>query len=66
MLGRNAWLGTTASDGLALTGEHQARLVAAKPPSPGSAALSVVSPEAVFVHRKQSSGSPATRSLTVS
>jgi NifC-like ABC-type porter len=63
MLGRNAWPGTATHDGLRLTGGGH--LVAAEPvASPpggtatGSAALAVISPEAVSLHRERPSGSP--------
>ncbi|WP_231905267.1 MULTISPECIES: ABC transporter permease [Streptomycetaceae] len=56
MLGRNAWAGTATGDGLQLPGG--ARLVAADPVPAGAAALAVVGPEAVSLHRERPSGSP--------
>ncbi|MCQ4080243.1 ABC transporter permease [Streptomyces sp. RB6PN25] len=56
MLGRNAWAGTAKADGLELPGG--ARLVAAEPLPEGTAALAVVGPEAVSLHRVRPSGSP--------
>ncbi|WP_128977720.1 ABC transporter permease [Streptomyces roseicoloratus] len=56
MLGRNAWPGTATPDGLALDGGGT--LVAAEVPPPGTAALAIVAPEAVSVHRERPAGSP--------
>lgn len=57
MLGRNAWPGTAAADGtLGLAGGG--RLVVADPLPEGAAALAVVAPEAVSVHRVRPGGSP--------
>ncbi|MGH3311187.1 MAG: ABC transporter ATP-binding protein, partial [Streptomyces sp.] len=56
MLGRNAWTGTTTGDGMELPGG--ARLVAAEPAEPGAAALAVIAPEAVSLHRDRPTGSP--------
>ncbi|MFE9254206.1 ABC transporter permease [Streptomyces sp. NPDC006879] len=56
MLGRNAWPGTATGDGLALEGGGT--LVTAEPLSAGTAALAVIAPEAVAVHRTRPSGSP--------
>ncbi|MFE2934248.1 ABC transporter permease [Streptomyces sp. NPDC059278] len=57
MLGRNAWPGTAAPDGtLALAGGG--RLVVADTPAEGAAALAIIAPEAVSVHRDRPGGSP--------
>ncbi|PWI44619.1 ABC transporter permease [Streptomyces sp. ICBB 8177] len=58
MLGRNAWTGTLAGAELRLPGG--ARLVAAEAPqdADGRAALAVVGPEAVALHRDRPEGSP--------
>ncbi|MFJ2938343.1 ABC transporter permease [Streptomyces sp. NPDC087219] len=56
MLGRNAWPGTATPEGLALDGGGA--LVATDPPPPGTAALAIVAPEAVSVHREKPEGSP--------
>ncbi|URN15111.1 MULTISPECIES: ABC transporter permease [Streptomyces] len=58
MLGRNAWPGTVCGGGLDTA--DGARLVTAADPAPadGSAALAVVAPEAVSLHRARPSGSP--------
>ncbi|MFI9117373.1 ABC transporter permease [Streptomyces venezuelae] len=56
MLGRNAWPGTATADGLAL--DDGGMLVAAEPPPPGTAALAIVAPEAVSLHRERPAGSP--------
>ncbi|MCP9957409.1 ABC transporter permease [Streptomyces sudanensis] len=58
MLGRNAWPGTVRGGGLDTA--DGARLVTAADPAPadGSAALAVVAPEAVSLHRARPSGSP--------
>ncbi|MER5629050.1 ABC transporter permease [Streptomyces nitrosporeus] len=56
MLGRNAWAGTATADGLELPGGG--RLVVAEPLPPGTAALAVIGPEAVSVHRRRPDGSP--------
>ncbi|WNI21903.1 ABC transporter permease [Streptomyces sp. ITFR-16] len=57
MLGRNAWPGTAADDGLRLRdGGH---LVVADPlPAAGTPVLAVIAPEAVSVHRERPTGSP--------
>ncbi|WP_275465888.1 ABC transporter permease [Streptomyces noursei] len=56
MLGRNAWPGTAAGDGLTLAeGGH---LVAADPLPDGTRALAVIAPEAVAVHIEKPVGSP--------
>ncbi|WP_274917468.1 ABC transporter permease [Streptomyces sp. WZ-12] len=56
MLGRNAWPGTAADGGLALTGGG--RLVVADPLPDGTRALAVIAPEAVSVHLDRPTGSP--------
>lgn len=57
MLGRNAWPGTAAPDGtLALAGGG--RLVVADTLAEGVAALAIIAPEAVSVHRDRPGGSP--------
>ncbi|MFF1957567.1 ABC transporter permease [Streptomyces sp. NPDC058220] len=56
MLGRNAWPGTFGPDGLDLTAGG--RLVVAEPSADGSAALAIIAPEAVSVHRDRPGGSP--------
>ncbi|GAA3170536.1 MULTISPECIES: ABC transporter permease [Streptomyces] len=56
MLGRNAWPGTTTADGLALDGGG--RVIAADPLPEGAAALAILAPEAVSVHRERPAGSP--------
>lgn len=58
MLGRNAWPGTVRDGGLDTA--DGARLVTAADPAPadGAAALAVVAPEAVALHRARPSGSP--------
>ncbi|MEU3074143.1 ABC transporter permease [Streptomyces laurentii] len=56
MLGRNAWPGTATGDGLALA--DGGTLVAAEPLPAGAAALAVIPPEAVAVHRERPGGSP--------
>ncbi|MEU8762424.1 ABC transporter permease [Streptomyces sp. NPDC048659] len=56
MLGRNAWPGTAAPEGLALDGGGA--LVAAEPPPAGTRALAIVAPEAVSLHREKPAGSP--------
>ncbi|WP_435837684.1 ABC transporter permease [Streptantibioticus parmotrematis] len=58
MLGRNAWTGTLDGAELCLPGG--ARLVAAEAPqgADGDAALAVVGPEAVALHRDRPEGSP--------
>ncbi|MFF2651146.1 ABC transporter permease [Streptomyces sp. NPDC058045] len=56
MLGRNAWPGTATEDGLQLAAGG--RLVVAEPAAPGTAALAVVAPEAVSLHRERPTGSP--------
>ncbi|MFJ6462146.1 ABC transporter permease [Streptomyces sp. NPDC091387] len=56
MLGRNAWPGTATADGLQLHGGG--RLVIAEPLPAGTAALAVIAPEAVSVHRTEPGGSP--------
>ncbi|MEU9606963.1 ABC transporter permease [Streptomyces sp. NPDC048057] len=56
MLGRNAWPGTAAGNGLDLTGGG--RLVVADPLPEGTRALAIIAPEAVSVHRERPGGSP--------
>lgn len=56
MLGRNAWPGTFEAD--ALTLEGGGRLVVADPMPGGTAALAIIAPEAVSVHRDRPAGSP--------
>ncbi|MER5368693.1 ABC transporter permease [Streptomyces sp. NPDC002722] len=57
MLGRNAWPGTAAPDGtLVLAGGG--RLVVADSLAEGAAALAIIAPEAVSVHRDRPGGSP--------
>ncbi|MFF2807426.1 ABC transporter permease [Streptomyces sp. NPDC058000] len=56
MLGRNAWSGTAAGDGLALPGGGH--LVVADPLPDGTEALAVIAPEAVSVHVDRPAGSP--------
>ncbi|GGN53642.1 hypothetical protein GCM10012285_45740 [Streptomyces kronopolitis] len=56
MLGRNAWPGTAAGDGLTLTGGG--RLVLADRLPEGVRALAVIAPEAVSIHLARPAGSP--------
>ncbi|MFD9814095.1 ABC transporter permease [Streptomyces sp. NPDC059080] len=56
MLGRNAWPGTATADGLALDGGGH--VIAADPLPEGTAALAILAPEAVSVHRERPGGSP--------
>ncbi|SEB89659.1 ABC transporter permease [Streptomyces sp. 2314.4] len=56
MLGRNAWPGTAAGDGLALT--EGGRLVLADRLPEGVRALAIIAPEAVSVHLDKPAGSP--------
>lgn len=56
MLGRNAWPGTATAEGLRLDGGGL--LVVADPLPAGTAALAVIAPEAVSVHRAEPGGSP--------
>ncbi|MFE0040398.1 ABC transporter permease [Streptomyces sp. NPDC059015] len=56
MLGRNAWPGTTTSQGLLLP--DGGTLVVADPLPPGTEALAIIAPEAVSVHQERPSGSP--------
>ncbi|MFF4700448.1 ABC transporter permease [Streptomyces chattanoogensis] len=56
MLGRNAWPGTAADDGLRLTGGG--RLVVAERLADGAPALAIIAPEAVSVHLGRPTGSP--------
>ena len=56
MLGRNAWPGTAAADGVELAGGG--RLVVADPLTPGAEVLAIIAPEAVSVHRERPGGSP--------
>ncbi|GAA3748680.1 ABC transporter permease [Streptomyces tremellae] len=56
MLGRNAW--SCTSGGGALDVAPHGRLVVAEPPPEGAAALAVISPEAVALHRARPEGSP--------
>uniref|UniRef100_A0AAU2VHU7 ABC transporter permease n=1 Tax=Streptomyces sp. NBC_00008 TaxID=2903610 RepID=A0AAU2VHU7_9ACTN len=56
MLGRNAWPGTATAEGLRL---HDGGLLVIADPLPaGTAALAVIAPEAVSVHRTEPGGSP--------
>ncbi|MFC0600930.1 ABC transporter permease [Streptomyces palmae] len=57
MLGRNAWLGSTTANGLALApdGPH---LVAAEPLPAGAPGLAIIPPEAVSLHRDRPAGGP--------
>ncbi|MFF9348844.1 ABC transporter permease [Streptomyces sp. NPDC014734] len=57
MLGRNAWPGTAAADGTLRLADG-GRLVVADPLAEGTAALAVIGPEAVSVHRDRPGGSP--------
>ncbi|MEV6420863.1 ABC transporter permease [Streptomyces sp. NPDC051662] len=56
MLGRNAWPGRSGPAGFELTAGG--RLVVAEPPAEGTAALAIIAPEAVSVHRERPGGSP--------
>ncbi|MFG2710715.1 ABC transporter permease [Streptomyces goshikiensis] len=56
MLGRNAWQGTASAGGLALAAGG--RLVLAEELPDGVAALAIIAPEAVSVHRERPAGSP--------
>ncbi|MFE2249146.1 TOBE domain-containing protein, partial [Streptomyces lavendulae] len=56
MLGRNAWPGTASADGIALG--PGGRLVVAEALPEGAAALAIIAPEAVAVHRERPGGSP--------
>ncbi|MCB5166741.1 ABC transporter permease [Streptomyces bambusae] len=56
MLGRNAWPGTVA-DGV-LTTAGGGRLILADAAPEGAAALAIIAPEAVAVHRERPGGSP--------
>ncbi|MFE7565860.1 ABC transporter permease [Streptomyces sp. NPDC057539] len=56
MLGRNAWPGRSGPDGFELAAGG--RLVVAEPPAEGTAALAIIAPEAVSVHRERPGGSP--------
>ncbi|ATZ28293.1 Fe(3+) ions import ATP-binding protein FbpC [Streptomyces lavendulae subsp. lavendulae] len=56
MLGRNAWPGTASADGMALG--PGGRLVVAESLPEGAAALAIIAPEAVAVHRERPGGSP--------
>ncbi|MFJ4914263.1 ABC transporter permease [Streptomyces sp. NPDC088726] len=56
MLGRNAWPGTATAEGLRL--DDGGLLVIADPLPAGTAALAVIAPEAVSVHRTEPGGSP--------
>ncbi|MFD4856256.1 ABC transporter permease [Streptomyces atratus] len=56
MMGRNAWPGTSAEDGLLFPGGG--RLLIADPLPAGTPALAVIAPEAVSVHRDKPGGSP--------
>ncbi|MFF5973181.1 ABC transporter permease [Streptomyces sp. NPDC012769] len=57
MLGRNAWPGTAAEEGLVLA-EGGGTLIAADPLAPGTEVLAIIPPEAVAVHRERPGGSP--------
>ncbi|MFC9652303.1 MULTISPECIES: ABC transporter permease [unclassified Streptomyces] len=56
MLGRNAWAGRSGPAGFELTAGG--RLIVAEPPAEGTAALAIIAPEAVSVHRERPAGSP--------
>ncbi|MFD7089547.1 ABC transporter permease [Streptomyces sp. NPDC059896] len=56
MLGRNAWAGRSGPAGFELTAGG--RLIVAEPPAEGTAALAIIAPEAVSVHRERPTGSP--------
>ncbi|MEV7611913.1 ABC transporter permease [Streptomyces sp. NPDC089799] len=56
MLGRNAWPGTTTTDGLKLAAGGT--VTVADPVPEGSQALAIVAPEAVSLHRARPTGSP--------
>ncbi|MFD8292428.1 ABC transporter permease [Streptomyces lavendulae] len=56
MLGRNAWPGTASADGMAVG--PGGRLVVAEALPEGAAALAIIAPEAVAVHRERPGGSP--------
>ncbi|MEV6796369.1 ABC transporter permease [Streptomyces sp. NPDC051320] len=56
MLGRNAWPGRAAPEGLALPGGG--RLIVADHLAAGTDALAIIAPEAVAVHRDRPAGSP--------
>ncbi|MEU5974127.1 ABC transporter permease [Streptomyces sp. NPDC047315] len=61
MLGRNAWPGTAVANGPDPAGLDLAgggRLVVADPLPEGTAALAIIAPEAVSVHRERPGGSP--------
>ncbi|MGI5400415.1 ABC transporter permease [Streptomyces sp. CA-135486] len=56
MLGRNAWPGTSTTEGIQLTGGGT--LIVADPLPVGIGALAIIAPEAVAVHRDKPTGSP--------
>ncbi|MER7730107.1 ABC transporter permease [Streptomyces erythrochromogenes] len=56
MLGRNAWPGTTTTDGVKLAAGGA--VVVADPVAEGTEALAIVAPEAVALHRQKPAGSP--------
>ncbi|MEU0368990.1 ABC transporter permease [Streptomyces sp. NPDC006283] len=56
MLGRNAWPGTTTTEGLELAGGG--RLVIADSTPAGTEVLAIIAPEAVAVYRDKPGGSP--------
>ncbi|MFE4913365.1 ABC transporter permease [Streptomyces sp. NPDC056652] len=56
MLGRNAWAGRSGPAGFELAAGG--RLIVAEPPAEGTAALAIIAPEAVSVHRERPAGSP--------
>ncbi|WP_030353898.1 ABC transporter permease [Streptomyces scopuliridis] len=56
MLGRNAWPGRSGPAGFELTAGG--RLIVAEPPAEDAAALAIIAPEAVSVHRERPGGSP--------
>ncbi|MFD8917727.1 ABC transporter permease [Streptomyces sp. NPDC059569] len=56
MLGRNAWAGRSGPAGFELAAGG--RLIVAEPPAEGAAALAIIAPEAVSVHRERPAGSP--------
>ncbi len=58
MMGRNAWTGVLRGDVLELPGGAHLVTAARQPAADGTAALAVVGPEAVSLHRAEPSGSP--------
>lgn len=55
LLGQNAWRGTTDATGIAVAGGGH--IAAAEPSAPGRAALALVEPAAVTLHRRRPQGS---------